>query len=178
MMNHADFAFDQGVAMALRTHGVAPDEFVKMAAMLDRLNSSESEPYGRLCAQLGRDIYEKAGRTDTTGFHLFDRLTKMANWCPEAQKLAVEPLHRALGDMRVKCASVDAISNVAGAAVKASPAALKYLYMLAALTGVGAGTAAWSVERDSKQDNEAVEADKARTDAYNQMSYLLDNGIR
>lgn len=179
-MSDSHNAFDYGVAMALQIHGLSRQEFVKMAACHDRLDESSSEPYGRMCAEIGREIYQKAGRTDTTGYHLFDNLVKRATWCPQAQKLAVGIVHTALGDMRVKSASslMEVAASAAGGAVKNSPAMLKYLYMLSALTGVGAGAVAWSTERDAKQDNEEVESQKARADAYNQMSYMLDNGIK
>jgi hypothetical protein len=64
----------------------------------------------------------------------------------------------------------------AGTAV--SPALLKALLFSAAATGAGAGTVAWGLNRDAKEDDEELERMQAQIDTYNRISKEIGSKLR
>lgn len=168
------------MALTMQQNGMTRGDLIKMAGAQDTLYDPSSEAYGRTCAEIGRTIYEQAGRQKSAGFHYFDLLVKSASWSESLQECAVSPVHEVLVLERIKSANelINGAASVFQSGARVFPDVLKYMYGLAALGGVGAGALTWNMERDGEQGSKDVESDQAKADYYNRLTYLMDNKLK
>jgi hypothetical protein len=170
---------------------VATFAFHKAAA--DHLNDFMSDNYGameRMGCHLAAEMYKAAGLTVTPEYCVFDQLRKVANWNPALDKF-VNPVYRAINnavmgehskdaaDMElIKKAMVANVLGLLGKAVTSTPTMAKTLVAGGAATGAGLGALYWALNRHSTEDDDKLEAMKAKIKLYRRITSEISEDMK
>ncbi len=136
---------------------------------------------------LARDIFDLTeGEGSTPSFFVRGVVKSAALGDPNGlwlRQVLTEATEEALG--AEVCMEKQAIKGVGGlslAGIRAgtalSPALLKTLLFASAATGAGAGTIAWGLNRDAREDDEELERMQTQIDTYNRISREIGNKLR
>ena len=176
-----------GEAIACVHLGIKPETYVIQKAAGKALDSVFPSSLDRMVVEFAKAaFYEGEGKV-AAEFHLYDALSKEANWAPEL-KIFVDPIYTAINtvckesfDEEMSKAAmggfmVDPVHLIGGAADMA-PGMLKLLYGTAILGGGLAGGGAWLANRHASQDEEDIEHMKAKKKLYTNMTSQIRNEL-
>jgi hypothetical protein len=156
-----------GLMLGKAMFGVSDSDFTKSASFIDTLHEDKLGSFHKQAAALAADCYERAGRCDRFGYHLYVKMASHVGPWPTAFVDLVIPVYRALGmhpapELSKQANIIDGAGKAVGGLVSKYPTLLG----IAALLGAGGGALSWQAGQDDVEDDE----DAARMQA--QMKYL------
>lgn len=179
---HFNFAVRMGHLM----HGVSDGEFAEKRAFAEALDQSPA--VGRMVCKLAAALYEAAGKTAQFQYHLYDKLSKEANWHPSYNEFVepvVESLAHVIGEMeqeeltkRAGLLTPYVAGEVAGHGLALSPAVMKWLAAAGIGTGAAVGGLGWYANRDINEDETDLEAMQARSKNYQRITKEISDALR
>jgi hypothetical protein len=173
-----------GAQMVYMAHGLSNNDFLEKKAYVDTLQSSPE--VSRMLCKLAAALYQEAGKTELFQFHMYDMLSKQADWDPAYDDM-VEPVIDALAtvlpvleeeQMQRKAASLPILSGLIGRGAGMTPGVVKQLTALGVLGGAGAGALSWYANKDIHEDDKDLEAMSARIRNYDQITQEISDRLR
>jgi len=176
--------FDFGVKLASFAYDVGPSEFEVRAAYSASLDASPE--VSQLVCKMAASIYECADRKKDFAFHLYDGLSKEASWCDnynEFSDCVIDALQTIMPileeeDMQKKAGVRSTIAGLIGRGAGMAPGAVKTLAAAGVLGGGAVGSLAWYANRDVQEDEQDLEALKARVKNYSRITDEINDRLR
>lgn len=193
-MNSDSEFFNLGVKLGAFNQGVDASDLPTVEGLVRTIEDPSEPGYGdlqRLMCKYAAQAFEEAGKGDTWACQFFHSLSKAANWYPELEmfsdaviKAAGTVYKEALidqadrtGDSIVKNAA-GFLPNAAGKAVAMAPGALKAFAGAGVAGGAGLGALWWLMNRHSQEDENSIEALKAKLDFYDKLTNEIQNEVK
>ena len=167
-------------------------------AMADGLISTIDDPdhpqYGnfqRVLCKYAAEAFKEAGQLTSFEYQLFKNASEMDEWYPELDQFS-DAVLGALGKVYAKAQNEEANlgreaikeaalnyvwPGVAGGVVRNTPALLKQIATLGIGAGAGVGSLMWLMNRHTRQDEDDVEAMKAKINYYNNITKEIKNEL-
>jgi hypothetical protein len=156
-----------GAIAACLAQNVHPDSVPECVGLRDGLRKSANAPeLGRQLAGFARDIYLQANEPHCFERHLFEQLTKVADWKPEHFDFT-EPVLIALSTVKQANGLTDILTEVP-----------KYVWGGAALGGGALGTLNWMLKRDAVESDAKSKSLEARTQYYKNLAGEISRELK
>lgn len=180
--------FEHAKRLGHLMYGVSEAEFQEKKAFVEALDGNEA--VGRQICKLAASMYEAAGKQEQFQYHLYDRLSKEANWDPSFQEFVdpvVMALEKVVGEMTdeewEKSANAAWIApaaafEVLGHGASMSPAVVKWLAAAGIGTGAAVGGLGWYANRQSNEDDSELETMHARAQNYRRITKEISDALR
>lgn len=175
-MSYAQIGLMLGKAM----FGVSDSEFAKRATFVDTLHDADEQGcFHKEAAVLGAMLYEKAGRQDRLGYHLFRKLASHEGPWSHAMTDMVIPIYIAVGNhvLREKSAAdggmLTPVTNLLGGLMSKYPTMLG----ISALLGGGVGALGWQAKQDDIEDDTEAARTQAQLDYLNSVTDEIDEQL-
>jgi hypothetical protein len=153
-------------------HGCSVKEYEMIKGAAEEFESSgtfEQAQWGRAVSKIASEILKAGGYENSQAFIIYDKLSKAPEWC-DGYNQFVEIAEESLGKAVIKSAAFSpAVAAVASKAAL-TPEALRWLIGLSAAGGAGLGSLAWLMRRDSRENDEEIEALEEKRKYYNQLA--------
>ena len=188
-------AYQFGINLACVNAGIDPLNFEFHKSAVEHRENPSTPGYGvfeRGLAKLAAGMYAGCGEMDSMEYHLFDQLTKSAEWYPQFNVFTdpvLSTLGEALGDaigqdlqlqQNTKTAALHQglLGALGERALSWSPSLMQGLLMASAATGAGAGSMWWALNRDATQDDTDNAAMQTRIDHYGKLTKQISRRLR
>lgn len=169
-----------GVKLACAMHNIKPEDLSEAKGFVDRIDDDPEGRMHKMAAASVAEIYDRAGRCEDFGYHLYVKLASAEKWDPSFSAL-MEPAYKALGDyvMRKQANPVSWVAK----GLSVLPETATSLMLMSSLGGAGLGALNWRLNRDSTEDDEKTAIQKAKIEQYRKVldeinSNLSHSGIR
>ena len=159
-----------GAIAACLAANVHPDALPELAGMSAGFRkSASSQAFGHMLAGFARDVYIEADEANSIERHVFEQLTKTANWEPEHFDY-VEPVLLALSSVKVAAEG--------GGILSAIPEGIRTVLGGSALAGGALGTLNWALNRDANEDDAKSKSIAARTAYYKSLANEISRELK
>lgn len=153
--------------LAANVHPYSLPELAGMSAGFRK--SANSQAFGQMLAGFARDVYVEAGEANSIERHVFEQLTKVANWEPEHFDY-VEPVLLALSAVKVAAEG--------GGILSTGPELARLVLGGSVVAGSALGTAHWALNRDANEDDAKSKSIAARTAYYKSLANEISRELK
>lgn len=178
---------EAGKKLAALAYNCSNSDLAMADGLVSTLEDHTHPEYGnfqRVLCKYAADAFDKAGQCTGFEHQLFKEASQVEEWYPEMDHISNSVLN-ALGtvfalakndaDFKAHEAIKEAALNtlfpaVAGGVMRNTPGLIKNIATLGIGAGAGIGSLAWLMNRHSRQDEDDLEAMKAKIDYYKQLT--------
>ena len=178
---------EAGQKIAALAYGCSNGDLALADGLISTLEDPTHPQYGnfqRVLCKYAADAFAHAGYTTGFEHHLFKEASQVEEWYPEMDNISNAVLN-GLGTVFARCkndadfkaheaikeASLNGVfPAVAGGVMRNTPDLIKNVAPLGIGAGAGVGSIAWLMNRHSRQDEDDLEAMKAKIDYYKQLT--------
>lgn len=179
--------YKAGVKLAAMAAGVPSEQVAELDGITSHIDNPKVPGYGnlqRLMCKYAAEAFKEAGEMTSFEYCMFKEASEAPEWFPEFDHLS-NSVFKALGrtveyaredeNFKAHEAIKEASSGLlfpalAGGVVRNTPALIKQIATLGLASGAGIGSLAWLLNRHSRQDEDEIEAIKAKRDYYRKLT--------
>lgn len=184
-----------GINLVCSLAGITPADFEFCKAASDTLEAPGNDlVYGRYLSRIAAGLYKEAGKMERLEHFIYEEMSKAAEWSPELNAY-IEPVEIALGrayrdilekqhaETVTKEANAGALNayiggEILGQGLALTPTAAKALMTLGVGSGAAAGALWHILNRHGNEDDDKLEAMKARIQQYDKITNEISHDLR
>lgn len=194
---HLHAARNFGKAMMFAVNGCPRTKAAAVEGFVEALDSSaDKRVFEQQAVKVACEVMRQGGHTDKLAYHVASVIADYdgSRW-PDVFSEFADISMRAIGreclrqkqaaesdmdmsEAEVKEASLRFLGSLAGRGLALTPDLIKILFGVSALGGAAVGSAAWKINRDTKQDDDDLETMKAKIDTYDRISNDIEDELR
>lgn len=183
-----------GEKLAAMAYGCDSGDVAMAQGLESGLKDHTHPEYGnfqRVLCKYAAEAFKEAGELASFEYQLFKNAAEMDEWYPELDRFS-DAVLGALGKVYVKAQNQEAHlgreaikeaalnyvwPGVAGGVVRNTPALLKQIATLGIGAGAGVGSLMWLMNRHTRQDEDDIEAMKAKINYYSNLTKEIKNEL-
>ena len=183
-----------GEALAALTYGCSSSDVALASGLINKLEDYKDPNYGafqKIACHYAAQAFVEAGHQGSFEYELFKRASQLREWHPELDRFSdafVNALGRVYAEAQhdqdsqakeevVKAASGIVWPAVAGGVIRNTPQLMKQIATLGVGAGAGAGSLWWLMNRHTRQDEDELEAMKAKIKYYDKLTKEIRNEL-
>lgn len=196
--DHYKAANEFGQSMMFAAHGISEPQANSIKGFVQAMETSpDKRAFEKSVVTMTECIMRESGNMSKMAYHLARQIDEYVgpHWpaqFSEFSDIALRSIGRvAISDKQaaehsaeivtgddVKCAAAKWLVGLAGKGISLTPETVKALIGISAGTGAAIGGLGWKLNRDTQQDDDDLEAMRAKIDTYDRISNEIESELQ